>query len=57
MSLRAYIKQHRTEIDAYIALRIGTEKPPFRVNDRERELWIRNDETLFYAARAAGVRL
>ena len=56
MTLRAFIREHRTELDEAIAHAIGQETNP-RANDEERRLWIMNDEGLYHWARQEGVKL
>jgi hypothetical protein len=53
MSLREFIRQHRAEIDQVIQ----RAAPGAPRNDRERELWVMNDEQLYRRARAAGARI
>lgn len=55
MSKREFLKQNRKEIDNYI--RKTLDRPDFSLNDRERELWLLNDEGLYNWARSAGVKL
>lgn len=53
-TMKAFLKEHRTELDAYITKvcsNIG------RLNDRERAMWIANDETLYNWARGEGVNV
>lgn len=56
MTLRQFIHDHRQELDQVIAARLQREKNP-TPTDRERELWVRNDEGLYTWARSEGVRL
>lgn len=54
MTLRAFIKENRAELDAAITRvcsNIGT------INDEERRMWILNDEGLYNWARREGVRI
>jgi len=44
MSMRDFIRQNRTEIDACIKRACPNIKP---LNDSEREQWINNDEGLY----------
>lgn len=53
MTLRAFIREHRAELDAAI-LRVC---PGIRLDDDERRLWILNDEGLYNWARSEGVRV
>lgn len=50
----SFIKEHRCEIDEYIRKLCGT---IHRLNDRERRLWLDNDEHLYLWAKSEGVRL
>lgn len=52
-SLRTFIRDHREQIDAYIRARVGDDA---RIDDSEREMWIRNDESLYNDARRWGWR-
>ena len=54
-SLREFIKEHRAEIDQFIAREIGQDHNP-RPNDEERWLWMVNHEGLWEWARSEGVR-
>jgi len=51
MRLREFIKNNRDQIDGYI-LKLCSN---CHLNDRERELWILNDEGLYRWARSEGV--
>jgi len=53
MSLREFIRKNRAEIDKYIRGVCDN----CRLNDSEREQWIRNDEGLYRWARRSGVRI
>lgn len=55
MSKREFLKKNRTEIDAHIRKKLNDQG--YRLNDRERELWLLNDEWLYWWARRAGVNL
>lgn len=55
MSRREFLRQNRKEIDA--AIRRALNNPDYKLNDRERELWLLNDESLYNWARSAGVNL
>ena len=73
MKLRDYIAANRAELDAYIGHclshvprtascscpKSGTEHfhAAPRLNDKEREQWIMNDEGLYREARRAGCRI
>jgi len=52
MTLAEYVRRHRAEIDAVIR----AQAPHVELNDEDRVEWIRNDETLYRQAIAAGVR-
>jgi hypothetical protein len=66
-ALKQFIRENRAEIDAAILALMfrhdgkggrGTiPDPPPRINDKERRLWILNDEGLYRTARSAGVRV
>ncbi|MFA5936514.1 MAG: hypothetical protein WC822_01405 [Candidatus Paceibacterota bacterium] len=54
MSMREFIRQHRKELDEYIR------KPGSNIgslNDKEREMWVLNDEGLYNWARQEGVKV
>lgn len=53
MTLRDFIKQNKDEIDTYIKSVV----PENKLNDKERQLWIMNDEGLYNWAKAEGVRI
>lgn len=53
MKMRDFIKEHKNELDECIR-RVC---PNCRLNNRERELWIMNDEGLYRWARSEGVRI
>jgi hypothetical protein len=52
-SLRDFIRENRDELDQAIRRCV----PEDRIDDRERRLWILNDEGLYTWARSAGVRI
>ena len=52
-SLSVWIRENREQIDKEIQLAC----PGAPRNDRERELWIRNDEGLYRWARSEGVNV
>jgi len=54
MSLREFIRRHRSEIDAVIRRACPNNK---HFNDNERRLWVLNDEGLYLWARSEGVRI
>jgi hypothetical protein len=54
LAMRTFIRQHRPAIDAAIKQACPNCR---RLNDRERELWILNDESLYRWARRSGVRI
>jgi hypothetical protein len=49
--MREFIRQNREAID----VAIKTQCDNVQLNDREREMWIRNDEGLYHWARREGV--
>jgi hypothetical protein len=53
MTLKQFIKDNKAEIDAAIKRVCDN----CRLNDRERRLWIANDEGLYNWARSEGVRI
>lgn len=53
MTLKQFIKENKAEIDAAIKRVCDN----CRMNDRERRLWILNDEGLYRWARSEGVRI
>jgi len=55
-SLRAWIAEHREELDAAIARALKMDHNP-RPNDEERRLWVLNDEGLYSWARSEGVNV
>lgn len=54
MGMRAFIRKNRAELDA--AIRAALRRSDYRLNDREREMWVLNDEGLYQWAKAEGVR-
>lgn len=56
MTLRKFITQNRSKIDAAIARALRRDNNP-RPNDEERRLWVLNDEGLYRWARSEGVRI
>jgi hypothetical protein len=56
MTFQRFIKEQRTELDAFIAQALNQEKNPYP-NDKERRLWILNDEGLYLWARSEGVKI
>lgn len=56
MTLKGFIKEHRSELDQFIARALKMDKNP-KANDEERRLWILNDEGLYNWARSEGVRI
>lgn len=52
MTLRAFLKRNRAEIDRLIEASGGTTK-----NDEERRLWVVNDESLYRWALRMGVNV
>lgn len=73
MTLPEFIRQNREELDACIGRAIGHvprtascdchlsgtdhTHPTPRLSNRERALWVRNDESLYHWARGCGVRI
>ena len=53
MKLTEFIKANRKEIDAAIKAVC----PNITLNNTERELWINNDEGLYFWAKSCGVNL
>ena len=56
MTLAQFIKENRQELDECIARALGRDKNPLP-NDRERRLWVLNDEGLYLWARSEGVKI
>lgn len=54
MTMRDFIRKHRTVIDESVKSLPGARKP---TNDEEREEWILNDEGLYLWAKSEGVRV
>lgn len=54
MKMRDFIRKNRKEIDEVIEQELG--HTPFRRNDDERELWVRNNEPLYRWAKREGVK-
>lgn len=54
MTIADFIKQYKPEIDAYIKKTHGSN---IRLNDKERRMFIENDEGLYGFARSCGVRI
>lgn len=55
MSKREFIRNNRKAIDEVI--REVVANPDLKINDREREMWLLNDEGLYSWARQEGVRI
>ena len=54
-SMRQFIKENRDDLDVFIW---QAQNQRFtRLNDKEREMWILNDEYLYCWARSEGVQL
>ena len=53
MTLNQFIRENRKEIDTAIKRVCDN----CRLNDRERRLWILNDESLYRWARSNGIRI
>ena len=56
MTFKNFIKENRKEIDSFIAAALAREDNPYP-NDRERELWVLNDEGLYNWAKSEGVKI
>ena len=56
MKIQEFIKENREELDQYIANALGRKTNPLP-NDRERRLWIDNDEKLYNWARSYGCKI
>lgn len=54
MTIREFIKHHRTEIDQVIKSKVPNCR---QINDEERRKWILNDEGLYLWARREGVQI
>lgn len=54
MTMRTFIDEFRELIDAHIRWKCDG-KIPGRIDDRERELWVLNDESLYLWALEEGV--
>ncbi len=54
MTLKQFIRQNKEALDIYIETQVGKESAI--KNNREREFWIRNDESLYRWARSKGVK-
>jgi hypothetical protein len=54
VSLRAWIKEHRAEIDAAVWRVVSNLGP---LNDNDRREWVANDEGLFNWAKSEGVNV
>ena len=57
MTLKAFIKDNRAELDKCIAYALGGDEHYTHQNDEERRLWVLNDEGLYNWARSEGVRI
>lgn len=53
MTMKQFIKENRIMIDGHI----HNKCPNIRLSDREREMWVKNDEELYIQARSAGVKV
>lgn len=53
MSKRDFIRKNRARIDEVINAKGAT----IEINDKEREMWVLNDEGLYNWARSEGVRV
>lgn len=57
MSMKQFIRQNRKAIDEHIVRVLGGDPEAHcHRNDRERHLWVRNDESLYNWARSEGVK-
>jgi len=54
-AISSFIREHKADIDQHIQDVCGCNIR--RLNDRERRLWISNDEHLYLWAKSEGVRL
>lgn len=53
MTLKQFILENKDEIDAAIRRRV----PSAPLSDKERRLWVLNDEGLYNWARSSGVKI
>ena len=53
ISMKKFIEENKEAIDAYIKVKA----PGQPIDDRERRLWILNDERLYNWARASGMNI
>lgn len=56
-SIRAFIREHRAELDSAILGQPGMRNYQRKLNDEERRGWILNDEGLYRWARSEGVQI
>lgn len=56
-STRQFIRENREELTAAIQRAHGNWSPTYRLNDKEREQWILNDEGLYRWAKSEGVKI
>jgi len=54
-TLRQFIAENKTDIDAGIRRALG--RPDYPLNDEDRRQWVLNDEGLYRWARSCGVRI
>jgi hypothetical protein len=54
-AISSFIREHKADIDQHIRDVCGGNI--HRLNDRERRLWLSNDEQLYLWAKSEGVRL
>lgn len=54
-SLETWVKDNRNEIDKIVCAKLGA--PDKYKNDKERRLWVLNDESLYLWARSEGVEI
>jgi len=58
MTKREFLREHREQLDQYIREQTGRSgQTDTRLNDKERELWVLNDEHWYRLALRSGVRL
>jgi hypothetical protein len=57
MTMRAFIRLYRKEIDQHINAALGKEGRWPRRNDDERHIWVINDEGLYLWAQQEGVKV
>jgi len=55
MTKKAFLKAYRDEIDSIIRDRLND--PNYKLSDRERWLWVLNEEQLYWWAKREGVKV